>query len=59
MSDEEAHLALELLATDEEIELPPLTRDDLVALNRALLQELEGRVVPHEEAMRRLGRRSS
>lgn len=59
MTDEEAQLALELLASDEEIELPPLTREDLIAVNRALLNELEGRVVPHDEVLRRFGRRSS
>lgn len=56
MSDEDAQLALELLATDEDFDLPPLTTNEKEAIDRALEQGKQGRVVPHEDVVHRFGR---
>jgi hypothetical protein len=55
MSEEEAEFFLGGLFTDQDFEFPPLSPEDMARIDRALEQDRQGRVVRHEEFLRRFG----
>lgn len=56
MSQEEAEIFLSWLEPSDWPDIEPLTPEQLARLDRALEQDRLGKVVPHEEVLRRLGR---
>ncbi len=56
MPEEAAQLLLEWIDEVEWASVGPLTPEQLARLDKALAQDRAGRVVPHEEFLRRIGR---
>ena len=57
LSDDEAVCLLERLEWDEPAERIPLTEEQIESVRRGLAQSERGEGIPHEEAMRQIGRR--